>query len=108
MLGCVSRPRPVGILDDSVGSLDPLDLALDQWRHQPGIGPALGTEVGLYLGTVLVGSVDGARWHVWPNGHPVVLLDSGREFDVTALVSDRLDRNGTSLPGLYAEAMAGT
>ena len=32
----------------------------------------------------LVTAVDGARWQVWPIGHPVVRLASRRELDVVA------------------------
>jgi hypothetical protein len=64
----------------------------------------LGNEIGLYLGTVIVRNVLGARWHAWPNGHPVVRLHSGRELDVIALVGQRLRDGGPELLSIYSEA----
>jgi hypothetical protein len=47
-------------------------------------------EVGLYLGSLIVATVPGACWVMWPNGHPVVGFASGRELDTTAIVRERL------------------
>ena len=69
-------------LTDTPADLACVDRAIDGWKEQPEIGPKLGNTVGLFLGSVLVRHVDGARWHVWPNGHPVVRLKSGHEYDV--------------------------
>lgn len=64
----------------------------------------LGNEVGIYLGNVIVQNVAGSRWRIWPNGHPVIALESGREFDVTAMVNERLKGSATSLDSMYARA----
>jgi hypothetical protein len=68
----------------------------------------LNNEAGLYLGTVMVRNLRAARWHVWPNGHPVVQLSSGRMFDVVALVNQQASRGGVHLAGLYADAARGS
>jgi hypothetical protein len=59
----------------------------------------LETDGGLYLGTVIVRHYPGARWHIWPNGHPVVRLPSGGDLDMVAAVSNRAR---TRQPGLAA------
>jgi SAM-dependent methyltransferase len=58
---------------------------------------------------VIVATIAGARWRLWPNGHPVVRLASGRDLDVAAMASDpagrRLHRRGsrpTSVAARYA------
>jgi len=66
----------------------------------------LQSEGGLYVGTVMVRHLPGARWHVWPNGHPVVRLASGREVDVVAIVHDRVSAGEARLAALYANATA--
>jgi hypothetical protein len=92
-------------LSNEPDGLETLDRALDEWATDPAIGHKLGNEVGVYLGNMMVGTVPGARWTVWPNGHPVVGLVSGREVDVTALVSQRLRHVGQSLPEIYSNAL---
>ena len=77
---------------------------IDGWTKHPTIGPALGNVVGLFLGSVLVRHVDGAQWHVWPNGHPVVRLRNGREYDVVALADQRVQIGEPHLPSILAEA----
>jgi Family of unknown function (DUF6278) len=62
---------------DDPGSLPELDHNLERWQAEPG-SHFLGNETGLYLGTVIVRHVPGARWQAWPNGHPVVRLLSAR------------------------------
>ncbi|WP_353962097.1 DUF6278 family protein [Aldersonia sp. NBC_00410] len=53
----------------------------------------LGGEVALLFGQVLVANVEGARWCVWPNGHPVVRV--GRtELDVTEIADAYICRHG--------------
>jgi hypothetical protein len=69
-------------LDDSADSLSALDQLLPLWREDPEKEPWLGGDAGLYLGTVLVRTVPGAAWHLWPEGGPVVRLASGLEVDV--------------------------
>ncbi|WP_127782836.1 DUF6278 family protein [Rhodococcus sp. X156] len=91
------------------GSTDDLvlvDSALDDWVQDPEIAPALDNEVGMYLGDVLVQHVEGARWHVWPNGHPIVRTESGHEYDVTALVSQRVRQGKPLLPAGLEQARA--
>nr|AIU93675.1 hypothetical protein LRS1606.241 [Rhodococcus sp. NS1] len=56
-------------------------------------GHMLGGEVALLLGQVLIASVVGAHWHVWPNGHPVLRI--GRtDLDVTEIADAYLCRQG--------------
>lgn len=57
-------------MEDDPDGLAVLDRLLDAWSTQPGIGACLGNETGYYVGTVIVKHVPGARWRVWPNGHP--------------------------------------
>ena len=91
-------------LTDSSEDLAIVDSAIDGWTEDPTIGPALGNVVGLFLGSVLVRHVDGAQWHVWPNGHPVLRLRNGREYDVVALAGKRVQIGEPSLPSILAEA----
>ncbi|MEV5280401.1 MULTISPECIES: DUF6278 family protein [unclassified Streptomyces] len=91
-------------LDDSPASLDALDQLTPRWREDPEELPWLGNDAGLYLGTVIVRTVAGASWDVWPGGQPVVRLASGREIDV---VDAGLTWAATGAPELfqvYAEA----
>jgi hypothetical protein len=94
-------------LSNEPDALVTLDEVLDEWDEDPTIGPQLANEVGVYLGNMIVGNVQGARWTVWPNGHPVVGLASGRQVDVTDLVRQRLRSGGRSLPDIYSNAMNG-
>jgi uncharacterized protein DUF6278 len=52
----------------------------------------------------MVRHLPGARWHIWPNGHPVVKLASGREADVEAIVSDLAYADQTRLTALFADS----
>ena len=72
-------------LDDSAASLEALDQLVPRWRDDEESLPWLGNDAGLYLGTVIVRTVPGAVWEIWPNGQPVVRLTSGREIDVVAV-----------------------
>jgi hypothetical protein len=99
-----ARERNVRLSNEPDG-LVTLDGVLDDWVADASIGPRLANEVGVYLGNMIVGNVPGARWTVWPNGHPVVGLASGSELDVTALVGERLRNGGKSLPVIYSNAM---
>ncbi|MFG2142268.1 DUF6278 family protein [Streptomyces sp. NPDC048650] len=91
-------------LDDSVASLEALDQLQPVWRDDPEVESWLGNDAGLYLGTVLVRTVRGAVWHVWPNGQPVVRLASGRELDVVEAGHEWADVGVPELSQLYAEA----
>jgi hypothetical protein len=86
--------------------LELLDQAIEDRDQQAQI-VALANEAGMFLGTVIVASAAGARWRVWPNGHPVVLLASGRELDVVALAADRCSRGEPWLADACADAVAG-
>jgi Family of unknown function (DUF6278) len=56
---------------------------------------------GLYLGTLLVDTVDGAAWAVWPNGHPVVRLPGGADADVTAIAGRAVTSRSSDLWSAY-------
>jgi hypothetical protein len=91
-------------LDDSPGSLTALDQLPPRWRDDPEELPWLGNDAGLYLGTVIVRTVPGAHWHVWPGGHPVVRLASGREISVVEAGLDWAVNGAPELSQVYAEA----
>jgi hypothetical protein len=91
-------------LDDSVASLVALDQLLPRWRDDPETLPWLGNDAGLYLGSVIVSTVRGARWHVWPGGHPVVRLASGRDIHVVEAGLDWAVNGSPELSWVYAEA----
>ncbi|WP_415953738.1 DUF6278 family protein [Streptomyces sp. KLOTTS4A1] len=91
-------------LDDSPASLEALDQLPPRWREDPELLPWLGNDAGLYLGTVLVRTVPGATWHVWPGGHPVVRLASGREIQVVEAGLDWAVSGAPELSQVYAEA----
>jgi hypothetical protein len=94
------------VLDDEPESLTKLDERLDSWNADPSHHGKvdLSNEVGKYLGTVIVKHVAGSKWRVWPNGHPVIRLSSGKDLDVTRLSSERLSHSGQSLDSLYTQA----
>lgn len=92
-------------LEDTPESLAALDQLLPRWRDD---GPEalawLGNDAGLYLGTVIVRTVPGAVWQVWPSGRPVVRLASGREIDVVEAGHDWALIGTPELSQVYAEA----
>jgi Family of unknown function (DUF6278) len=102
-------------LDGSPEDLGPLDQAIDEAVDEASgqatselggpsrIGAAL-SEAGLFLGSVIVATVAGARWRLWPNGHPVVRLASGRDLDVAAMAGERVSKGAPRLADVYAEA----
>jgi len=94
-------PQDLGSLDQAI------DEATGQGTGELGgpsrIGAAL-AEAGLFLGSVIVVTVAGARWRLWPNGHPVVRLASGRDLDVAAVASDRVSKGAPRLADVYADA----
>ncbi|MGP3951805.1 DUF6278 family protein [Streptomyces sp. 7N604] len=94
-------------LDDSARSLEALDQLLPRWRDDPEELPWLGNDAGLYLGTVIVRTVPGAVWQVWPNGQPVVKLATGREIDVVEAGLDWAISGAPELSQVYAEASEG-
>ncbi|MFR0356246.1 DUF6278 family protein [Streptomyces sediminimaris] len=90
-------------LDDSAASLEALDQLLPRWRDDEEVLHWLGNDAGLYLGTVIVHTVPGAAWEIWPSGQPVVRLASGREFDVVASGHEWAVSGAPELSQLYAE-----
>ncbi|MGW5664454.1 DUF6278 family protein [Streptomyces sp. NPDC003758] len=90
-------------LDDSTASLEALDQLLPRWRDDEEVLPWLGNDAGLYLGTVIVRTVPGAAWEIWPNGHPVVRLASGREIDVVTDGHTWASTGAPELSQVYAE-----
>ncbi|MCX5135890.1 DUF6278 family protein [Streptomyces sp. NPDC060011] len=94
-------------LDDSPASLAALDQLLPLWRDDPEALPWLGNDAGLYLGTVVVRTVPGASWHVWPGGSPAVRLPSGREIAVVEAGLDWAVQGVPELSQTYAEASEG-
>ncbi|MEU6480012.1 DUF6278 family protein [Streptomyces sp. NPDC047017] len=90
-------------LDESPGSLEELDQLLPRWRDDAEKVSWLGNDAGLYLGTVIVRTLPGAAWEIWPNGHPVVRLASGRESDVVQAGHAWAESGVPELSQLYAE-----
>lgn len=90
-------------LDDSPASLEALDQLLPRWRDDEESLPWLGNDAGLYLGTVILRTVPGATWQLWPNGQPVVRLESGREIDVVAAGREWAASGVPELSQLYGE-----
>jgi uncharacterized protein DUF6278 len=90
-------------LDDTAASLEALDQLVPRWRDDEEVLPWLGNDAGLYLGTVIVLTVPGAAWDLWPDGQPVIRLASGREFDVVAAGHEWAASGVPELSQLYAE-----
>ncbi|MCQ6551753.1 DUF6278 family protein [Streptomyces sp. C10-9-1] len=100
-----ARAARAGIeLDDTPASLAALDQVPPRWRDDPEELPWLGNDAGLYLGTVIVRTVPGAYWHIWPGGQPVVRLASGREIRVVDSGLDWAVTGAPELSQVYAEA----
>ncbi|WP_052850613.1 DUF6278 family protein [Streptomyces avicenniae] len=91
------------VLGDTPVSLEALDQLLPRWRDDPEELPWLANDAGLYLGTVLVRTVPGARWVPGPGGRPIVVMASGREVDVVAAGEDWADTGSPELSQVYAE-----
>jgi hypothetical protein len=91
-------------LDGSEGSLSDLDQLVPSWRDDPDTLTWLGNDAGLYLGTVIVLTVPGASWQVWPERHPVVRLASGREIDTVELGHAWAEGGSPELSQVLAEA----
>jgi hypothetical protein len=87
-------PEDLQLLDEVLGE-QPHDVVMS----------ALAGEVGLFLGSVIINGAAGARWRLWPNGHPVVVTAAGRELDVVALAHDRFATGRLRLAGIYADAV---
>ncbi|WP_326595715.1 DUF6278 family protein [Streptomyces sp. NBC_01803] len=91
------------VLGDSPVSLEALDQLLPRWRDDPEELPRLANDAGLYLGTVIVRTVPGARWEPGPEGRPIVVMASGREVDVVAAGQEWADTGTPELSQVYAE-----
>jgi Family of unknown function (DUF6278) len=94
-------PDDIGLLDQA------FDQGIDLAHSELG-GPLriadLANQAGLYLGTVMTATLPGRRWRLWPNGHPVVCLPSGRDLDVVALANNRVSKGLPRLTSIYASA----
>ncbi|GGY39055.1 DUF6278 family protein [Streptomyces omiyaensis] len=100
-----ARVEAAGVaLDDTPRSLEELDQLPPRWRDDAEELPWFGNDAGLYLGTVIVRNVPGARWQLWPNGGPVVVLESGREIPVVEYGLEWAMTGAPELSRLYAEA----
>jgi hypothetical protein len=66
-------------LDDSAASLEELDQLVPRWRDDEETLAWLGNDAGLYLGTVVVRTVPGARWEIWPDGE-IDVVEAGHEW----------------------------
>ncbi|MFF4579436.1 DUF6278 family protein [Streptomyces sp. NPDC001389] len=100
--------RAAGLeLDRTPASLEALDQLMPRWRRDPEAVPWLGTDAGFYLGTVIVRTVPGTGWQVWPNGRPVLRLASGRELDVVGSGVSWAMTGSPELSQAYAEASEG-
>ncbi|MFB7514880.1 DUF6278 family protein [Streptomyces sp. NPDC056144] len=92
------------VLDGTPRSLQELDQLPPRWRDDAEELPSFGNDAGLYLGTVIVRNVPGARWHLSPDIGPVVLLASGREVEVAEAGQDWAATGSPELSQVYAEA----
>ena len=72
--------------------MEALDQLLPRWRDDPEAPAWLGNDAGLYLGTVIVRTVPGAAWQIWPaasrsyGSSPAGssdVVDSGHEWAAT-------------------------
>ena len=80
------RPGPRVRPEQQPQDLAQLDQAIDEatdqatgWLGGPARTGAAPGQAGVFLGSVIVTTVAGARWRLCPNGHPVVRLASGRD-----------------------------
>ncbi|MFG1810308.1 DUF6278 family protein [Streptomyces sp. NPDC049040] len=91
-------------LDDSAASLTALDQLVPSWRDEEELTlDRLGNDAGLYLGTVIVRTVRGAGWQLWPNGRPVVRLATGRVIDTVELGHGWAENGSPGLSQVLAE-----
>lgn len=92
-------PEDLTVLDEAI------DQAIAEYGPHAPMSPE-GNDAGLFLGTVIVSTIHGAHWRLWPNGHPVVRLASGRDLDVVALGHDRVHTGQPRLTDVYTDAAA--
>lgn len=95
-------------LQVSAAGLESVDTMIDTWRDDLTVVPQLANEVGVFLGDVLLHEIPGARWLVWPNGHPVIHLPDGREIDVTERAGRRIRRGRPRLTAVLGTAGTAT
>jgi hypothetical protein len=93
-------------LQVSAAGLQAVDVLMDTRRDAPALTANLANKVGLFLGTVLIHEISGAGWHIWPNGHPVIRLTTGKDFDVTALTETRVRTGHPHLTAVLDQAAA--
>jgi hypothetical protein len=91
-------------LDDTPASLEALDQLAPRWRDDEEAALRLGNDAGLYLGSVVVRTVPGAVWEIFPDGLPVIRLASGREIDVVDAGRSWARDGAPELCQVYAEA----
>ncbi|RMI42391.1 DUF6278 family protein [Streptomyces triticirhizae] len=91
------------VLADTPVSLEALDQLKPRWRDDPEELPWLANDAGLYLGTVIVRCVPGARWGPGPDGRPVVEMASGRRVDVVEVGREWAEAGSPELSQVYAE-----
>ncbi|MHA6760122.1 DUF6278 family protein [Streptacidiphilus sp. PAMC 29251] len=94
-------------LDDSAASLHALDQLVPDWRDDPDVSQWLGNDAGLYLGTVIVRTVEGAGWELRPDGSPRVVLANGREVDAVAMGRTWAAEGSPELSAAYAGVHSG-
>ncbi|MEO3847129.1 DUF6278 family protein [Streptomyces sp. B8F3] len=95
-------------LDDTPRSLEELDQLLPRWRDDPEITPWLGSDAGLYLGTVIVRTITDAQWVIdTEDGAPLVRLASGREMDVLEIGAEWAANGAPELSQMYGEVADG-
>lgn len=92
------------VLNDQPDDLVVLDRVLDEIRAAPATEARVATDIGMYLGTVIVSTIPGASWHAWPNGHPVVAVPHGKPIDVVAMADQCLRDRRLTLADIYADA----
>ncbi|MFD9353531.1 DUF6278 family protein [Streptomyces sp. NPDC060031] len=102
------QARRAGLeLDGSPASLEALDQLMPRWRRDPEVVPWLGNDAGFYLGTVIIRTIPGTAWQVWPNGQPIIRLASGRELNVVESGVSWAMTGSPELSQAYAEASEG-
>jgi hypothetical protein len=92
-------PEDLAVLDEAIDG-----VIQEHGRHTR--MDAVESDAGQFLGTVIVSTIYGAHWRLWPNGYPVVRLASGRDLDVIALARDQLHSGQPHLADVYTDAAA--
>jgi hypothetical protein len=98
-----ARQRGIN-LDDSPESLVALDQAVDV--RSPEQQRPRTADCGLYLGTVLVGSVASAHWQLLGGSYPVVRL-RGADTDVVRIARSQAGTGRLRLAQAYQHAVSG-